>query len=248
MTLAFLGPAFSFSERAAHILGEGEALVPLEDIAALVSAVATGASDRAVIPIENSQAGTVPAAVNALVALEQPLQVLGETALPIRFSLYRNRHDDAALTGVISHAMSLKQCAGWIASHGVETQEVGSNGTAFIRVRDETQPGWGAIAPSDIEDEAMTPVERDLQGESVFRTRFLLGAKCPSDTAARAAVVAVDDLTALEGCVSARAHLCLPSGELGGSTTIVEVRFAEPRALGAIPGRALLAWADGNAG
>ena len=247
MTLAFLGPAFSFSERAAHILGTTETLVPLDDIAALISAVASGGVDCAVVPIENSQAGTVPAAVNALIALDRPLQVLGETALPIRFSLYRGRDDDADLAGVISHAMSLKQCARWIDSHSVETEEVGSNGTAFIRVRDETRPGWGAIAPSDIDDDAMMQVERDLQGGSAFHTRFVLCAQCPSDIRAKAAIMAVDDLIVLEGCESARALICIPNGELGRSTTIVEARFAEPVPIDSLPGRALLVWKDGNA-
>ena len=59
--------------------------------------------------------------------------------------------------------------------------------------------------------------------------------------------MAVDDLIVLEGCESARALICIPNGELGRSTTIVEARFAEPVPIDSLPGRALLVWKDGNA-
>lgn len=240
MTLGFLGPAHSFSERAALALANGRALVPLPDIAALFAALTDRRVGSVVVPLENSRVGPVPATLAALVALRQPLAVSAEVALPIRFALYRRSGDAEPLARVLSHAMSFAQCAPWFAARPVVREAVGSNGTAFARVRDNPEPGTGALAPLGIEDAAMVAVELDIQGTGAFETRFVLLHLAVEAGPARRALVALSDPTALAGWNGTARALATENAH--AILRIYELTPAAPIAPARLPGRPLLLW------
>ena len=86
MTTAFLGPRGTFSEEAALLRAETDALAAFASFPALVSAVETGLADEAVLPIENSIEGAISTTLDLLIH-ETTLRITGELALPVRLFL-----------------------------------------------------------------------------------------------------------------------------------------------------------------
>ncbi|MCW2542013.1 MAG: prephenate dehydratase [Frankiales bacterium] len=92
MTLryGFLGPEGTFAHAAARRLAGVESgdvvLVPLPGVTQAIDAVRAGAVDGALVPLENSVEGGVPATLDELVA-DPPLIITAEVFLPVVFDL-----------------------------------------------------------------------------------------------------------------------------------------------------------------
>jgi prephenate dehydratase len=114
--IAIQGEPGSFSHEAALNLVPGAEIVPCALSAEVFAALASGAADAAVIPIENSLAGSVSEHFDLL--LTHAVTVEGEALLRIRHSLI-------ALAGatlnqidrVFSHPVALAQCRRFLAAH-----------------------------------------------------------------------------------------------------------------------------------
>jgi len=133
MRLAFLGPAGTYGEQAAIQLAALEGLSPVEflpqqGIRAVVQALAGGACDAAVVPVENSVEGGVTACLDAL--WEHPdLTVSRALVLPIRHALLSS----GALPGVsevLSHPQALAQCSQWLSEHLPRALQLPTSSTA----------------------------------------------------------------------------------------------------------------------
>ena len=83
----YLGPEGSFAHAAAQALGAGVELVAHATVAEAVDAVRDGAVAGAVVPLENSVEGSVPATLDELAAPGAPLVIAAETYLPVVFDL-----------------------------------------------------------------------------------------------------------------------------------------------------------------
>jgi len=83
---AFLGPAGTFAHAAAQRLAGGAELVPYGTVTQAVDALRDGAVTGAVVPLENSVEGAVPATLDALIT-DRPLVIVAETFLPVVFDL-----------------------------------------------------------------------------------------------------------------------------------------------------------------
>ena len=117
MRVAFQGEPGAFSEAAAvQLLGEGITPVPRTTFDSLFRAVAEGAADAILAPVENSLAGSVVRVYDLLV--QSDLTIVGETILPIEMNLIA--HPGATLADiktVSSHPMALAQCEGFFNAH-----------------------------------------------------------------------------------------------------------------------------------
>jgi prephenate dehydratase len=85
-TIAYLGPAGTFSEEAAirYAADRGDAAyLPLASIPAVVTAIETDAATVGLLPIENLLEGSVSFTLDLLIH-ETALQIAGETVIPIR--------------------------------------------------------------------------------------------------------------------------------------------------------------------
>jgi prephenate dehydratase len=110
MRVAFQGEPGAFSEAAAvQLLGAGIRTVPRTTFDAAFQAIAEGAADALLVPVENTLAGSVVRVYDLL--LESKLEMCGETILPIEHQLMgmpgAKRED---LKAVASHPMALAQC------------------------------------------------------------------------------------------------------------------------------------------
>jgi len=110
MRVAFQGEPGAFSEAAAaQLLGEQIRTVPRATFEATFRAIAEGAADALLVPVENTLAGSVVRVYDLL--LESPLEICGETILPIEHHLMGcpgARFGE--IRAVASHPMALAQC------------------------------------------------------------------------------------------------------------------------------------------
>jgi prephenate dehydratase len=117
MTVAIQGEAGSFSHAAAQeALGPDVRLVPCPTFDELFRAVTTGRATRGVVPIENSLAGSVYEAYDALGG--HALHVVGETQVRVRHCLVvRPGTGLSDLRRVASHPVALAQCRRFFTDH-----------------------------------------------------------------------------------------------------------------------------------
>src|SRR5208282_6692897 len=110
MRVAFQGESGAFSEAAAvQLLGESIHAVPRPTFDATFRAIAEGAADALLLPLENTLAGSVVRVYDLL--LESPLEICGETILPIEHHLIACPGATFDwLRSVASHPMALAQC------------------------------------------------------------------------------------------------------------------------------------------
>jgi prephenate dehydratase len=116
MKIAIQGEPGSFSHEAAMKLVDDATIVPCSLSADVFAALAEGAVDASVIPIENSLAGSVSEHFDLLLAHDVAVQ---------RETLLRIRHNLIAISGttigdidrVFSHPVALAQCRRFLAAH-----------------------------------------------------------------------------------------------------------------------------------
>ena len=110
MRVAFQGEPGAFSEEAAvQLLGEGIRTVPRATFDATFRAIAESAADALLVPVENTLAGSVVRVYDLLV--ESPLEICGETILPIEHHLMGCPGARfAEIRAAASHPMALAQC------------------------------------------------------------------------------------------------------------------------------------------
>jgi prephenate dehydratase len=117
MRAAFQGEPGAFSEAAAvGLLGEKIQTVPRGTFEATFRAIAEGAADALLVPVENTLAGSVVRVYDLL--LESPLEICGETILPIEHHLMGcpgAKFEE--IRAVASHPMALAQCERFFESH-----------------------------------------------------------------------------------------------------------------------------------
>ena len=112
LTVAFLGPAGTFSESAARRhFGSAPALLPLATIDDVFRAVEAGNAAYGVVPVENSTEGAIGRTLDLL--LTTPATVCGEIMLPVRQCLMSKAKNRATIKKVYSHTQSLAQCQHW---------------------------------------------------------------------------------------------------------------------------------------
>ncbi|MFN5194819.1 MAG: prephenate dehydratase [Cyanobacteriota bacterium] len=118
MRVAYLGPAGTYGEQAARELARLEGLddlelIPQPGIRAVVEALAAGACEAAVVPVENSVEGGVTACMDAL--WNHPgLAIRRALVLPIRHALLGSGPLEG-VSEVLSHPQALAQCSQWLA-------------------------------------------------------------------------------------------------------------------------------------
>ena len=117
LRVAIQGERGAFSHEAALLaLGEGIEVVPRPSFETLFAAVVDGAADRAIVPIENSLAGSIHENYDRLKS--GPLHIVGETQLRIRQCLIaRPGASLASLRRVASHPVALAQCRQFFVEH-----------------------------------------------------------------------------------------------------------------------------------
>jgi prephenate dehydratase len=175
MRVGFQGELGAFSEEAVHELVDQAEVVPCPSFQAVVRGVEEGALDAGVLPVENTLAGTVAGAYDALAA--GAVEVIGEVAIPIRHFLLgvvgASLH---GLEEVRSHPVALSQCRAFFAAHpSILEQAVYDTAGAAKAVARDGVPTVAAIASRGAgERYGLDILQAELQDRDDNQTRFFL--------------------------------------------------------------------------
>ena len=173
--VGFQGALGAFSEEAVRALVPNAEPVPHATFEAVVKAVESGDVDAGVVPVENTLAGAVAEAYEALVA--GSVTAIGEMVIPIRHCLLGLR---GATTKQVrearSHPVALSQCRGFFAEHPeIRAQAVYDTAGAAEEVAAMGDPSLAAIASERAgERYGLSVLQRDLQDRDDNQTRFYL--------------------------------------------------------------------------
>jgi chorismate mutase/prephenate dehydratase len=174
LTVAYLGPAGTFSESAARKhFGGAPALDPYPAIDDVFRAVEAGNVDYAVVPVENSTEGAIGRTLDLLLA--SPVQICGEVNLRVHQNLLSTATDIASITSVIGHAQSLAQCHEWLnrSLPGIPRTAVASNAEGARLAAEQT--GTAAIAGEAAGRRyGLNTLAANIEDEPNNTTRFLI--------------------------------------------------------------------------
>jgi prephenate dehydratase len=191
---AFQGEPGAYSEAAAlALLGDNIQPVPFPSFDAVYDAVEKNGFERAIVPVENSLAGSIHRNYDLL--LQNHLSIIGEYNLRVSHCLMVMPGVElSAVRRVYSHPQALAQCEGSLRSLGEQVQVIATQDTAGSArmLRDE---GWKDSAAIASERAAMiyglTIIKRDFEDEPSNFTRFVALAPDP---------LPISALPAPEGC------------------------------------------------
>ncbi len=148
LTVAFLGPAGTYTEEALRASAPGEVEpVPRNTVYETVMAVQHGETDRAVVPIENSLEGGVAATLDALAGEADRVRIAAEVVHPIHHHLIAAVPLELTdVTRVLSHPQATAQCGNFLRERLPDAERVPATSTAeAVRtVRDSGEP-WVAL-------------------------------------------------------------------------------------------------------
>ncbi len=173
LSVAYLGPAGSFSEQAAfEHFGHAVTGVSCASFDEVFRAVEAGSANVGMVPVENSTEGAVNRTLDLL--LGSPVRILGERSILIRHCLLAQDPSLKGVTRILAHPQALAQCQNWLNRNypGVPREPVSSNSEA-ARIA-STDPSVAAIA-SDSAARAwgLQLVAQGIQDDAQNRTRFL---------------------------------------------------------------------------
>lgn len=186
MTVAYLGPAGTFTETAARLITGGEEeLLPCGDITEVLRTVEAGEVERGVVPIENTLEGSVSATLDAL-AFDTDLLIEGELELPVALVLAVPEGTDLAEVKVVhSHPVALAACRRWLSANLAGAERVPSTSTArAAQLVAEGDGGEAAIVnPLAAERYGLEVVGRNIADAQGNTTRFIVvGRSLPAPT------------------------------------------------------------------
>ncbi|MCK9151470.1 prephenate dehydratase [Methanobacterium alcaliphilum] len=132
-TIAYFGPAGTFTEEAASLLDSH--LLAFDSIIEVLEVVKSGEVVKGVVPIENSIEGPVGVTLD-LLAQDYDIKIEQEIVLPISHNLLVNKGVTLdQLDSVYSHAQPLAQCRIFLENLGLRTHSTSSTAAAakFIK-------------------------------------------------------------------------------------------------------------------
>lgn len=178
-----LGPEGTFSDAAAriflaHLAASGLSPPVIVHTTSIEKALANAAGDTAsvaIVPIENSETGTVIVAQEELRSL--PLNIEWELSIPVRYNLI-SRSPLAEVTRIFCHPLAHAQCSRFLNEHvaGAAVSFVSSNARAGVELEalgDSERAA--ALVPSEYASSSRWSVTmKNVQNSAFNTTRFLV--------------------------------------------------------------------------
>jgi chorismate mutase/prephenate dehydratase len=223
VTVAFLGPAGTFSEQAVYEqFGHAVQPLPCVSIDEVFRSAEAGTADFGVVPVENSTEGAINRTLDLLLATT--LNISGEISIPVRHSLMTQSGSMYGVTAVCAHSQALAQCQAWLNQHypGLERRAVASNGEAARMAQGD--PKIAAIASEKAGQRYdLHVVQAAIQDDPHNRTRFAVVGNLATNPSGRDQTSLV---LAAPNQAGAMYHLLAPLATHGVSMTRFESRPA----------------------
>jgi chorismate mutase / prephenate dehydratase len=145
LTIAYLGPEYSFSHIAAvERFGQAVAFMAVDSIAAVFEEVNRGHADYGVVPIDNTTDGRISDTLDMFIRLPQ-LKIVAEVRLRVHHNLLANC-EQPDIARVYSKPQALSQCRAWLAKNLPHARQVEVTSTAAAAQLAQREPGAAAIA------------------------------------------------------------------------------------------------------
>ena len=176
MRVAFQGERGAFSEEAAvKLLGGEVRLVPLPTFEAAFGAIAKGAADYILAPIENSLAGPVHRSFDLLV--ESPLTIVGEVIIRIEHNLIGPPGGTLEEVAIVeSHPVALAQCEEFFSARPflkrIATGDTAGSVREIVQAGDRTRAAIASKRAAEIYGGQI--LREHLEDDPENYTRFLL--------------------------------------------------------------------------
>jgi prephenate dehydratase len=228
---AYQGAPGAYSEQAAvGLLGPSARLLPLSTLDEVFAAAVDGRASAAVVPMENSLAGTVPNAYELL--LDSPLRATGETLVEIDHVLVApvsTRRAD--VRRVLSHPVALAQCREFFRRHGdLEAVPAFDTAGAVAEVVRQADGSSAAIASRRAAAlHGAIVLEENIQDHAENWTRFLLLTAAPPPVVSTGAACKALVAFGLPHTPGALARALTLLGERGLNLTRIESRAIHGR-------------------
>lgn len=181
VTVAIQGELGAYSQQAVYSFFGKEAVknvLPLPTLQRVFHTLCSGknAPNYAVVPIENSSAGSVGETIDLLIS--KNVRIIGETKVPVQHCLIV--HQDSKLANirkVMSHPQALAQCREYLDKHGKSWEQVAEYDTAgsIKMIRDQRLLDAAGIA-SELASEiyGMKIVKKGIEDDKTNTTRFVV--------------------------------------------------------------------------
>lgn len=177
MTIAFLGPAGTYTEEAAlkHFGGSVQTM-PLASIGDVFRQVDAGNASYGVVPVENSTEGVVTHTLDNF--MRTKVKIVGEVELPIHHHLMSKQTDIKSIKTLCSHQQSLAQCRNWIEQNLPEVEKNPASSNAQAAMMAAKQDQHAAIASRAAAHEyGLNILASNIEDMPNNSTRFLIVGK-----------------------------------------------------------------------
>jgi prephenate dehydratase len=173
MKVSFQGEPGAYSEQAVFDYFGNVETLPCESFDAVFDSVVSEKCDLALIPIENSLAGSIHQNYDLL--LRYDLHIVGEYLLRVRHCLITNlgvKKED--IKKAISHPQALGQCAAFLRSRGIKTEQVYDTAGSVKMLKESGARDVAAIASKRAAElYGMQILEEGIEDNAENYTRFL---------------------------------------------------------------------------
>jgi len=172
VTVAYLGPAGTFSEQAVYQqFGHAVESLPCVSIDEVFRSTEAGTADFGVVPVENSSEGAINRTLDLL--LQTSLSISGEVSIAVHHSLMSKSGTMEGITRICAHSQALAQCQAWLNQHypNMERHAVASNAEAARMAGEDTTVAAiaGHIAGQKYD---LQTIAANIQDDPHNRTRF----------------------------------------------------------------------------
>ena len=181
INVAFQGERGAFGDEAVRAYFDAQAQpLPYRSFADVFRAVATGEVEHGLVPVENSQAGSINEVYDLL--RQHDLYVVGEISHPVNHCLLCLPGQQLSdIKRVISHPQALAQCDAYLRDLNVEVVATYDTAGSAKMVREENLKGVAAIAGAGAAElYELEILARDIQTVKDNYTRFIVLGREPA--------------------------------------------------------------------
>ena len=175
MRVGFQGEPGAYSDEAVAAVFPGAEAVGFATFRLTFDALAMGAVEKAVLPVENSSAGVVQEVSDLLWETREAapgLRVVGEHVRPVRHCLLGW---PGPVERALSHPQALAQCDRYLHSRQIRSVAFHDTAGAARAVAEQRQPGTAAIASQAAAARyGLYVLAESIQDDSENRTRFVV--------------------------------------------------------------------------
>ncbi len=145
LTVSFLGPEGTYSELATNkIFGQSITKISKNNIFDVFNDVKNKTSDYGVVPVENSNQGSIKTTLDFLIKYK--INICGEQNIPIRHCLMSNHKSINDIKKIYAHNQTLSQCDEWISKNIPNALCISSDSNAQAAIQSKRIKNSACIA------------------------------------------------------------------------------------------------------